>query len=208
MKRSRRLSVSILIVSALLLNGVRNGNAQSRNPRGKQHKRAAAEEPKDADQRQQEPMVSLGTFQSSQAALSEALRTIQAQEETAAKHDRPEKDNWDKATVIADYLLFLVGCCYTYFAWKQWGEIHRQVDIANETLIQTSRPWIYPEVFIASDFAYDVNGASVDLQFKLRNTGHSVAQYVWVDVRLIVCVPKSREGLHRSVLRSDWQKWL
>jgi hypothetical protein len=132
MKRSKLLSTSILIVSVLLLNGAKNASAESRNPRSEQHKRAATENSTNTQQRNQEPTIPLSLCQATQSALSEALHTIRTQEETAAKHSRPEKDCWDKAGVIANWLLFFVGCCYTYFAWGQWDEISAQAGIAKE----------------------------------------------------------------------------
>jgi len=134
MKRSKRLSVSILVASVLLISEVKSANSESRNSSSAQHKRPAAEGPTNSQQRTQEPTDPISVFRAAQSTLNEALHVIRAQEETTEKHERPKKDNWDKAAVIADWLLFIVGCCYTYFAWRQWGAIDEQAQTAQKTL--------------------------------------------------------------------------
>jgi hypothetical protein len=127
----KRVSLTLILVGSILL--LSAGSALS-NPSGKQNKRATANEPESTEQRRQEPLVPVSLLQASQSALNEALSAIRAQEEAAGKYNSPKKDNWDKAVVIADYLLFLVGCLYTLFALGQWSSIAKQVLIANDAL--------------------------------------------------------------------------
>jgi hypothetical protein len=134
MKHLKLSSMSILIASALLLSAAKGAHGESRNPRSDQHKRPAAEESKNTQERKQEPTVPFSLFQANQSALDDALHTIRAQEEAGTKRNRPQKDKWDKAAVVADYLLFVVGCLYTFFAWGQWAAIDAQAQTAQKTL--------------------------------------------------------------------------
>jgi hypothetical protein len=184
MMRLKPSSASILIVLALLLNGVNNGNGDVRNPRSQQHKSAAAKEPERTEQRQPEPTVATAALQ---AALSDALHTIRSQEETAAKNNRSNKDDWDKAAVIANYLLFVVACLYTYFAWGQWGEISRQAHIAETTLTETSRPWVAPAIQPISGLRFEPDGVRIAVRSEFTNRGHSPAMDARIEIRLILC---------------------
>jgi hypothetical protein len=146
-------SASILIVLASFLS-VKIANSQSPNQRSGQHKESAEENDTQTEQGQQAPSVPPSALQESQSTPSMALHAVSAQEETGAKNTRLNKDGWDKAAVISNYLLFIVACVYTYFAWGLWAEISastlvtsRQVEasreqskIASETLTMQFRP--------------------------------------------------------------------
>src|ERR1700730_7935456 len=136
MRWSCGLSPSILIVLALLLNA---GNALSKNTRTDEYKESAAQQTQQAQPRQQEPMIPLGIFQAAQSGLLEALRTIRAQEEAAAKKNHTQYEPWYAPSVLAQFGLIIVGLLYTRYAWKQWTAINEQATIANRALIETKR---------------------------------------------------------------------
>jgi hypothetical protein len=187
---------SILIVLASLLSGVKIANGQSPNQRSGQHKRPAEENAPQTEQRQQDPLVPLSALQESQATPSMALHAVSAQEETAAKNTRLNKDGWDKAAVISNYLLFIVACLYTYFAWGLWAEIsastlvashqleaiREQSKIASETLIMQFRPRlivrnvvVIPSIQGDRAFSFNKN-EFLKGQFDVANVGNNIAR--------------------------------
>jgi hypothetical protein len=78
------------------------------------------------------PQVPLSVLQSSQAALLQALTALNTQEKGVAEENRPKYEPWYAPSVLVQFLLFIVGCGYTYYAWKQWGAIRVQSDIARD----------------------------------------------------------------------------
>src|SRR5882757_8532107 len=74
------------IVLALLLSGAKSAGGQLPNPGGQQHNSPTPEKSKQAEQRQQEPLVPFGALQAAQDALNEALHTIRSQEDASAKN--------------------------------------------------------------------------------------------------------------------------
>ncbi len=123
------------------------------------------------------------------AALTEALHTIRAQEEATAQQNRSHKDNWDKATVIADYLLFLIGCLYTWFAWGQWAAIKSQAEIANkslDSLMHAERPHITLGTFRRYDFLglLDDPEKRPYIIYDFKNLGRTPAFMIEYSIRL------------------------
>ena len=181
MKHSSTWYASILIASALLLSAALRVSAESPNPRRENHKGTAEPKAEHGDQRPTEPSIPLAAFQGIESALADALHTVRAQEEAATKDGAPKKDRWDKAAVISNYLLFLVACLYTYFAWGQWDVIDKQVRIANETLILANRPRIKVRTFV----------------IKPRN------QFVWNDPIHIECQVVNSGGVEAYIVESN-----
>jgi hypothetical protein len=187
MTRAGRLALVVSVASILLAGSA--SHAESANERRNQHKKAAAEETKGTENRQQEPLIPLAVLRATQSELSDALHTIRAEKEAAAKYNRPQKDRWDKAAVIADYLLFIVGCLYTFFAWGQWGEIKVQAGIAKRALTELEVPYvsigeIVPHV-LRTRGEEGVNPFPlIWFDFNIRNSGRSVAEVTSVHSEL------------------------
>ena len=57
--------------------------------------------------------------------------------------------------------------------------------IAAETLEVTQRPWITQVAEIGAPVMFSVNGASITFLFTLDNVGHTPAEKVWVEAKLI-----------------------
>jgi hypothetical protein len=185
-----------LIVLALLLSGVKIAKSQSPNQRSGQHKRSAEESAPQTEQRQQDSLVPLSALRESQATPSIALHAVNAQEESAAKNTRLNKDGWDKAAVISNYLLFIVACLYSYFGWGLWAEISastlvasRQLEairdqskIASETLIVQFRPRLIVRSVVViplvqGDRAFLFNkNEFLKGQFDVANVGNNIAR--------------------------------
>jgi hypothetical protein len=127
-------SLLISIALALLLSAANGGSAQSNQARPNQHKEPATEETKGAEQRQPEPTIPLSLPKSPEAALLEALRTIHAQQEAAAKQDRPRYEPLDAPSNLIALGLLIIGAIYSFFAWKQWTAIKEQARIARSIL--------------------------------------------------------------------------
>jgi hypothetical protein len=180
----RSYALTLIALALLLGNAHYACCASADNERREHHERASADNAQNAQQRQQEPSVPLSAFQTSQAALFEALRAIRAKDEAYAQHQRPYKDNWDKAGVIADYLLFLIGCLYTYYAWRQWGAIKKQGAIAErvaadgqEVFRLEQRPWLVPTgaAQLGMPDGTIPEGQMLPMRFTLKNTGNTPA---------------------------------
>jgi hypothetical protein len=131
MRRSRLLSTSILIALALLLSVGRSASGQSNQARPNQHKEAADKDANTTKQTQEVPMIPLAVYQ---ADLREALRTIHAQEEAAAKQQNPKSEPFDAPSNLIAIGLLIVGTIYSLFAQKQWAAIKEQARIARASL--------------------------------------------------------------------------
>jgi hypothetical protein len=194
MKHSSTWFASILIASALLLSVANRVSAQSPNPRRENHKGTAEPKSEQGNQRPTEPSVPLAAFQGVESALADALHTVRAQEEAATKDHDPQKDRWDKAAVISNYLLFLVACLYTYFAWGQWDVIDKQVRIANETLILANRPRIKVRTFVIKPRNKFVWNLAIDLECQVVNSG-GVEAYIVESNCTVFTIGGLNEGL-------------
>ena len=74
-------------------------------------------------------------------------------------------------------------------SFLQWKAIGRQASIAESTLAESSRPWVYPEFTVVSDGLSYPNGvARIVLRVTLRNTGHSVAVDTRIFMRMLLYV--------------------
>jgi hypothetical protein len=59
-------------------------------------------------------------------------------------------------------------------------------DVARDTLIATQRPWVWPDVRLASDLVFDDKGATVTFGYTLRNSGNTPALRVEVYPRFFM----------------------
>jgi hypothetical protein len=87
----KRTHLLILIALVLLLSDASSAKSSASN-KPEQHKSRAAVQAEAAQQ--QQPQVPLTAFESSQAALLEALRTIKAQAETQREQAGPQNVTW------------------------------------------------------------------------------------------------------------------
>lgn len=132
------MSTMQLIVAALpLLLATSPLPVQSEQSGSQEHQETAANKPEQGHQLQIESL--LATLQASNAAMLDQLRSMQTQEKAEAEKDRADRNSWYSPSVITQLLLFLVGACYTFFAWQQWDAIREQARIANDNLIETRR---------------------------------------------------------------------
>lgn len=165
-------------------------SAQLPNQEGK-GKKTAENKPKQTDQRQQEPLVPLSFVLTMQTQLSDALRTACAEEKAFTKNSYPRKDGWDKAVVIADFLLVIVGGLYSYFAWRQLDKIGQQITVANkaaqsaersadaastntETMARLYSPYVEIDRF---EISYDTNSFDVSTDSPIERIGHTVCNF-------------------------------
>jgi hypothetical protein len=58
--------------------------------------------------------------------------------------------------------------------------------ISRDTLITSQRPWISVDPIIVGPLSFNENGAIIKLRFKVQNSGHSPALYVWPHARPIL----------------------
>ncbi len=116
MARVKGLALSIVITSALLLSA---GDVTSKDQRGtKPHKKTPAEQSESVQQ--QQPEVPLSVWQSTNAALTEALGTVKQQVIAAEKQAEANRETWCSPPVVAQILLVIVGTGYLVFAGLQW----------------------------------------------------------------------------------------
>src|ERR1700687_5138331 len=106
MKRSKLLSVSILIASVLILSAARNARAL-RNPRPNKHEEHSAKDALGTQPRQPELTVPLSLFKTTQSALADALRAIRTQEEIAEKQAIAQYEPWYAPAVLAQFGLII-----------------------------------------------------------------------------------------------------
>ncbi|MBF6567408.1 MAG: hypothetical protein IVW54_00865 [Candidatus Binataceae bacterium] len=122
----------ILVASTILL--LSAVGVASNEMRPNQHQKSSAEETKSAHRQESEPTAPLSEYQSTQSALLKAIRAIYGQREAAAKETHIEYEPFSAPSNVIEILLLLVGCGYTFFAWKQWSAIREQARIARVTL--------------------------------------------------------------------------
>src|SRR5271167_2920159 len=195
MKHLSTWFASILITSALLLSAARTASALEHKRNDRDHQQQTSEQNEKSSNAQPTLLVPSPAYY---AAILGELGALISEEVTKAEQERADHESWNPPTVwqfVVSVVLAGIGALYTFFAWRQWIAIRRQGDIAQDTLTQTSRPWIYPEISIGSGLTYDVNGANITFQVILKNTGHSVAKDVWPDLKLLLRIPKIKGGL-------------
>jgi hypothetical protein len=125
---------------------------------------------------------------------TEENKAVKAQSEAA-------KPFWEKATTdpVAAFTLFLVifTAVLSAVGVIQLNMLNRaetvaeksaqaakdSADVASKTLIATQRPWVYPEVSVRSDLAFNDEGAKVTFGYVLRNSGNTPATNVEVHVK-------------------------
>lgn len=187
--------MSRIAVAPLLLLLLLTTSTYSQEVRSEKHQETAAGET-DNSQRQ-EIGRALSTLQTSNTVLLEALRAMHAQGEAQAEQERTRYNGWCSPSVIVEFLLFLVGCAYTYFAWRQWGAIRTQARIANDALIAAKmsaeaardgvaigwknhhlayRPWIVTDKMqMISGLDFDKPGEPLQFEIHLINCGATPA---------------------------------
>jgi hypothetical protein len=228
------LSLLILIASFPLLSA-RNGNAASQNPRSNEHKKAATQQSKQAEPHQQQPTIPLYVFQATQSGLLEALRTIRAQEETAAKQERSQYESWHAPSVLAQFGLIIVGLFYTKYAWKQWTAIKEQARIANEALVENKKATAAaiqtveaakqsaelagralnanrPFLLIVGEILQNLEirppiRAPVYIQFAFKNCGKSPAIISKIHARLTVTKPPPPYTSKQTIITESFPQW-
>jgi hypothetical protein len=188
MSLSKPLSALILIASALLLGVVRNG-ALAQTSELPAARNSQNEEPKqDQAQTQKAPTPS--------AVLSNATASSQPSPTPRTENAAPNPQNWNDWfwQNFSALLIAVLAVWAGFIGLRTLNAIREQAKIARDTLTETSRPWVYPEIAIASALTYDVNGAKIAFQVVLKNTGHSVAKDVWPDLKLLLRIPKIKGG--------------
>jgi hypothetical protein len=165
MKHSKPLSALILIASVLLLSGASSSPKPSPVPSPRQSVQTKG--------------------QSSNAPKSEEHEAVPVR---VAPVD-VNRNKIDYVNPILTFLLVLVGAAYAILARCQLRAIGRQADIAENTLTETSRPWVYPELTVVSDGLRYPNGvARIVLRVTLKNTGHSVAVDTRVYMKMLLYI--------------------
>src|ERR1700689_1825121 len=107
MKRSKLLSVSILIASVLLLSDANNIRAALDQTQPNQHKKAANKQTDATQPREQEPTVPRSVYQTTESTLLEAIRTMHAQQEIAAKQTRARYEPFFTPSNVISFGLFV-----------------------------------------------------------------------------------------------------
>lgn len=139
MKKLTLSSGVILIVLVAFLNSARTINAKSNQTLPNQQGDGGAKHSETAQQGQIEPTVPSAVYEATESALLEALRTIRAQQETAAKQIHAQYEPWYAPAVFAQIALCVIGAVYSFFAWKQWAPMNTQAKIANASLSQSAK---------------------------------------------------------------------
>lgn len=110
-----------------------------------------------------------------------------------------EKDGWDKAAVISNYLLVVAGACGIFYAARTLGKLAEQTvemrkvsDLENKTLILQYRPKIIVRNATAKGFSEDVRegiriaeNVRCIMDFQIVNLGGSPAHIVGGDIYLL-----------------------
>jgi hypothetical protein len=188
MKRSNTWFALILIASALLLSAARNGaHAQiSGLPTARNSQNQESKQNQNQTQKAPTPSAVLSIA----TAPSHPSLTPQTQNATL---DPQSWNNWfwdNFPALLLAVLAVWAGC----IGLSTLDAIREQAKIARDTLTETSRPWVHPEISIASDLTYNVSGANITFQVLLKNTGNSVAKDVWPDLKLLLRIPKMKGG--------------
>ena len=180
MKRLKPLSASILIVSALLLNGARSVSAQSK-PDPKKHETPSA-------------LPANGTYQNNQtalyAALIEALHAVTEQEKATAQEERAQNEALISPPHVQEGLL-LVGFLYSVLAWLQWKEIARQATLTERALIANIRPRISIGVLTPN---CGWVGHEFQVLYEIKNTGPSPA-FVKIHNEMVIITADELPGI-------------
>lgn len=207
MKRSIILVASVLIASALFIGRANSESTPRESPEVSQHNRITADDAKDTQQHERKPVVPFVVWQPTQTALSEALHTVWIEEEAYEKNHRFQKDCWDKAAIIANWLLVFVGALYTYFAWRQWTAVKEQANIANETLFLQFRPRIVirhvglttvPDNMGATGEKSNHQVQSIEAVVIIANQGGIAAEIIEANITLRVLGCDDVEEIHKS----------
>ncbi len=172
-----KFSFALILIGSTLLLSVASESGESKNPRNEQNKNATEKDSKKTEQREKEPTIPLAAFQATQSALLEAIRTISAQQEAAQKQKEPQYDPWYAPSVVAQYLLVVVGSLYTLFAWRQWAAIKEQAEIARKTLDLSNRPRLRARSFFVTNWE-ECGGDNIFVHFKAVNYGGSDAYII------------------------------
>jgi hypothetical protein len=165
------------------------------------------QQPAAIQNRQPESSVPLASFNALQATLTQAMTALHAAQD-AARQQHPQKDWWDRAGVIANYLLVIVGGVYTYFAWGQWTAINESTNIAHKTLLLQFRPHLIvrhvglltePDQMLVTNEAGRTETVPIETVLILNNRGGTQGEII--DANVTVRVLKRPPGLQASMQR-------
>jgi hypothetical protein len=96
---------------------------------------------------------------------------------------------WSTAAIA----VFTVVLAYvSYFQLREMREAgidtKRSIDIAQNALVASNRPWVNAEVQLTGPLTFDGQGAHLPIMITLKNIGHSPAISVWSDEELYMAV--------------------
>ena len=177
--------LSILIASALLLNGAR---AASNESWPNQHKKSTDKEADVAQQRQPEPSVPRTLYNSTQSALHDALIALHAEQEARAKEQHPRYEPIYAPSVLVQIGLLVVGFLYTRYAKRQWLAIKKQTQLIEESLVADKRAFVCADgVTYWWEPIPDSNLFNFRLRPRYKNTGSTptknLRSHVECDIR-------------------------
>src|SRR5258708_1915010 len=76
-------------------------------------------------------------------------------------------------TALATVAIVVLTGFYVKYSRRQWKVMEKQLHLSE-------RPWVSADIHIAQPLEFDQRGAVLGLTIRLKNVGHSVAQYVSV----------------------------
>jgi hypothetical protein len=122
-----------------------------------------------------------------QQDAGEAIKKQNAQEPVTVAKLPPmsvEKDWMDRLAWVFNGVLVGAGCLGVWAAFRTLKAIDRQANLMQRQLELSERPWVSAER-IPLALRFDGGGAQLICNFKLENTGGSVAWYVSVWTELV-----------------------
>src|SRR5271157_2983162 len=81
-------------------------------------------------------------------------------------------------TALATVAIVVLTGFYVRYSGRQWQVMEKQ-------LHQSERPWVGADILITQPLVFDQRGAVLGLTIRLKNVGHSVAQFVsvWMSLK-------------------------
>jgi hypothetical protein len=99
--------------------------------------------------------------------------------------ERTEDKRTEKKKFIVEVVTLVVVIIYAGLtAWqgcsnkKSADAAKTSADVAHDSLVLSNRPWVSAEVYLTSPLQFSDAGASITLDVRLQNVGHSVAKSV------------------------------